>query len=75
MPPAKNPKEISNGALPLGPDHTKNLKIQLARVPFARNRQFYVKMNGQPRPKDGGPVSLTRLLTALRKSLLKPVQR
>jgi len=52
----------------------KNLKIQLVRVPFARNRQFCVKMNGQPWPKDGRPVSLTRLLTALRKSLVKAVQ-
>jgi hypothetical protein len=51
----------------------KNLKIQLARVPFSSNRQFWVKMNGQPWPKDGQPVSLTRLLTALRKSLVKAV--
>ena len=29
----------------------KNLKIQLARVPFTHNRQFWVKMNGQPWPK------------------------
>jgi hypothetical protein len=26
----------------------KNLKIQLARVPFTGNRQFGVRMNGQP---------------------------
>ena len=52
----------------------RNLKIQLAQVPFTRNRQFWVKMNGQPWPKDGRPVSLTRLLTALRKSLVKSVQ-
>ena len=51
----------------------KNLKIQLARVPYARNRQFWVRMNGQPWPKDGRPVSLTRLLTALRKSLVRTV--
>jgi hypothetical protein len=51
----------------------KNLKIQLARVPFASSRQFWVKMNGQPWPKDGRPVSLTRLMTALRKSLVKSV--
>jgi hypothetical protein len=31
-------------------------------------------MNGQPWPKDGRPVSITRLLTALRKSLVKAVQ-
>jgi hypothetical protein len=51
----------------------KNLKVQLCRIPFARNRQFCVKMNGQPWPKDGRPVSLTRLLTAFRKSLVKAV--
>jgi hypothetical protein len=28
-------------------------------------------MNGQPWPKDGRPVSLTRVMTALRKSLVK----
>jgi hypothetical protein len=26
----------------------KNLKIQLVRVPFTGNRQFWVRMNGQP---------------------------
>ena len=52
----------------------KNLKTRLARVPFARNRQFCVKMNGQPWPKDGRPVSLTRLLAALRKSLVRAVE-
>jgi hypothetical protein len=30
----------------------KNLKIQLARVPFTRNRQFWGKMDCQPLPKD-----------------------
>jgi hypothetical protein len=49
----------------------KNLKIQLARVPFASSRQFWVRMNGERWPKDGRPVSLTRLLTAVRKSLVK----
>ena len=53
----------------------KNLKIQLVRVPFSGNRQFWAKMNGEPWPKDGRPVSLTRLLTALRKSLVKSVQQ
>jgi len=52
----------------------KNLKIQLSRVPFTRHRQFLVKMNGQPWPKDGRPVSLTRLRAALRKSLVKSAQ-
>ena len=49
----------------------KNHKIQLVRVPFSSNRQFWVKMNGVPWLGDGTPVSLTRLLTALRKSLVK----
>jgi hypothetical protein len=49
----------------------KNLKIQLTRVPFASSRQFWVRMNGEPWPKSGHPVSLTRLMTALRKSLVK----
>ncbi len=51
----------------------KNLKIQLLRVPFSASRQFWVRMNGEPWPKDQRPVSLTRLLTALRKSLVKSV--
>jgi hypothetical protein len=49
----------------------KNLKIQLTRVPFASSRQFWVRMNGEPWPKSGHPVSLTRLMTALSKSLVK----
>ncbi len=49
----------------------KNLKVQLARVPFARSRQFWVRMNGEPWPKPGQPVSLTRVFTALRKALVK----
>jgi hypothetical protein len=48
----------------------KNLRILLLRTPFSP-RQFFVRMNGQPWPKDGRPVSFTRLLTALRKSLVK----
>ena len=48
----------------------KNLKILLFRSPFP-TRQFLVRMNGQPWPKDGRPVSLTRLLTGLRKALVK----
>ena len=50
----------------------KNLKILLLHTPFT-TRQFFVRMNGDPWPKDGRPVSLTRLLTALRKSLAKVV--
>ena len=48
----------------------KNLKIQLLQVSF-NPRQFFVRMNGLPWPKDGRPVSMTRLLTALRKALVK----
>jgi hypothetical protein len=49
----------------------KNLKIQLLRVPFSTSRQFWVRMNGAPWPKDGHQVSLTRVLTALCKALVK----
>jgi len=48
----------------------KNLKVLLLRVPFA-SRQFFVRMNGQPWPKEGHPVSLTKVFTALRKALVK----
>ena len=48
----------------------KNLKIQLQRAIFS-HRQFFVRMNGTPWPKDGRPVSLTKLLTSLRKSPVK----
>ncbi len=51
----------------------KSLKILLARTPFAY-RQYWVRMNGEPWPAKGRPVSLTRLLTALRKSLVKAVE-
>ena len=50
----------------------KNLKILLLATPFAP-RRFFVRMNGERWPKDGGPVSLTRLLSALRKSLVRSV--
>jgi hypothetical protein len=49
----------------------KNLKIQLVRACFQASRQFYVRMNGQPWPKDERPISITRLLTSIRKSLVK----
>ena len=48
----------------------KNLKILLVR-PYATSRQFWVTMNGMPWPKDGRPVSLTKLLTTIRKTLVK----
>jgi len=51
----------------------KSLKIQLTRVPFAAFRQFRVRMNGEPWPKNGHPVSITRRMTALRKSLVKAI--
>ena len=44
---------------------------QLTRAPFSGSRQFWVRMNGAPWPKDGHPVSMTRLMTALRKALVK----
>ena len=50
----------------------KNLKILIQRAIFS-HRQFHVRMNGAPWPQDGRPVSLTRLMTALRKSLVKSV--
>jgi hypothetical protein len=49
---------------------SRNLKILLLHAPFA-HRQFFVRMNGAPWPKDGRPVSLTKLLTSLRKALVK----
>ncbi len=49
----------------------KNLKMQLTQVPFAAARQFWVRMNGHPWPRTGQPVSVTRLLTALRKALVR----
>jgi hypothetical protein len=48
----------------------KNLKILLFRPPFP-SRQFLVKMNGLPWPATGRGVCLTRLLAALRKSLVR----
>ncbi len=50
----------------------KNLKILLLAAPFTP-RRFFVRMNGAPWPKAGGSVSLTRLFTALRKSVVKSV--
>jgi hypothetical protein len=48
----------------------KNLKILLLRPPFPC-RQFLVRMNGAPWPTGDGPVPLIRLVTALRKSLVR----
>ena len=49
----------------------KSLKVLLAQVPFASARQFWVTMNGQRWPASGQPVSLTRVLTARRKALVR----
>ncbi len=48
----------------------RNLKILLFEPPFP-GRRFLVRMNGAPWPAGGGPVSLTRLMTALRKALVR----
>jgi hypothetical protein len=58
----------------------KTLRIALVRVPFVP-RQFFVRMNGArwsafiglrpDEPSSGRPVSLTRVLTGLRKSLVR----
>jgi hypothetical protein len=48
----------------------KNLKILLYRVPFGQ-RKFWVRMNGNHWPADGKPVSVTKLMTALRKSIVR----
>jgi len=48
----------------------KNLKILLRRLPYG-GKQFWVTMNGTPWPASGAPVSVTRLMTALRKALVK----
>jgi hypothetical protein len=53
----------------------KNLKIQLAQLSFSSSRQFFVKMNGSPWPSDGRPVSITRVLTALRKSIVRSMSQ
>ena len=49
---------------------SKNLKVLLYRVPFGP-RKYWVRMNGDRWPKDARPVSVTKLFTALRKSLVR----
>ena len=49
----------------------KNLKVVLLRVPFSRQQQFFVSMNNQPWPKNRRTVSLTYVMTTLRKALVK----
>ena len=51
----------------------KNLKVLLFRPPFP-SKGFYVRMNGETWPAKGGPVCLTRLMAALRKSLVRAGQ-
>ena len=48
----------------------RNLKILLHRQPYG-GKQFWVTMNGERWPASGEPVSITRLMTALRKALVK----
>jgi hypothetical protein len=48
----------------------KTLRISLVQVPFV-SRQFFVRMNGARGPASGHPVSLTRVLTGLRKWLVR----
>lgn len=49
----------------------KTLKVQLARIPCSR--QFLVTMNGTRWPKSGRPVSLSTVLAALRKAVVRRV--
>jgi hypothetical protein len=48
----------------------KKLKVLLFRTPLA-TRRYYVRMNGVAGPKDRRAVSLTRLLTGVRKALVR----
>jgi hypothetical protein len=50
----------------------KSLKVLLVRPPFS-SRQFMVWMNGERWPANGRMVSVTRVLTALRKALVRGV--
>ena len=52
----------------------KNLKVLLYRPPFS-SRQFLVWMNGERWARDGGMVWLTRVLTALRKAVVRAGKR
>ena len=50
----------------------KSLKVLLYKVPFGQ-RKYWVRMNGERWPKDARPVSVTKLFTSLRKSLVRSV--
>lgn len=47
----------------------KTLKVLLCRVPAGR--QFFVRMNGQRWPRDGRPVSLSKVFASLRKAVVR----
>lgn len=49
----------------------KALRIQLSQLCFGSARQFFVKRNGSPWPAARRPVSITRVLTALRNPIVK----
>jgi hypothetical protein len=48
----------------------KTLKVLLFRAPFP-GRRFLVRMDGKPWPQGTTTASLTRVLTALRKALVR----
>lgn len=52
-------------------NHQKKVLRNLLFRPAYPCRQLLVLMNGEAWPADGGPVSLTRLVTALRKALVR----
>ena len=54
---------------------SKTLKVQLAQVNYFRCPQFLVRMNGQPWPNDGRPVSITKVFAALRKAVVKSMSQ
>ena len=52
---------------------TAGTNVQLAQVNYSRCPQFLVRMNRAPWPANGRPVSVTRVLTALRKAIVKSI--
>jgi len=48
----------------------KNLKVLRYRPPF-RSQGFLVTTNGRPWPRKGGAMGISRVLTALRKALVR----
>ena len=51
----------------------KSVKVLLSQTPFDSPKQFYVTMNDENWPADGRPVSISKIMVALRKSLVKAV--